>query len=788
MELRIVDWTFATSPGSALGMLAFVIGLAAALATLRSLWGLPPSRRRRLAGAGTVLLFTLLILAAWRPQRRVEIRRPRSPSTAVLVDDSLSMALPLQGGVAPGASAPGEAGTQTRIAVARGIARDWREQMPGARFLDFAGDEAALEGLQAAPPRRPRSPLIDRLDLWVHEGIDGRVPDRIGLLSDLNDLGSSLEPERVARLERALSLHHRPVLFAVDLGATSAAPDLRVREIRADTVAFYKNVSAAEVVVDATNMSPGPLRLSFGVNGRWLETRTIRLEAGQTSTTARFEYRPDETGTIVLGAQVELAEQTADGATTLQESNRVNNTRLAHQRVLRDRLRVLHLAGHPSWDVRFLRDALKAGGQADLISFYIMVRPSAFFVENLDNTVLIPFPTHTLFEEELAGFDLLIFQNFRFGAFETDVYANRIAAFVEEGGASLVLGGEFAFLAEGLADTAAAKLFPVGVPRFNTYRDYFALGAFAPRLTPTGLTHPILSGANMPQDVAKTLSSLPELRGANLQGCPLEGASVLLEHPKAKTACGPLPILATSALGEGRIAFLATDSLWRWRFLPGEPERGRFYQSLVDNIVRWLIKDPTLAPFEIVVGAPQKGTDSAPDDTEPREEKDPAGLDDAPPSYEIRAELRRSQAAPEHTWALRVTQWGTSERQATRLQKAVAARFTWAPSEPGLYWIELERRDASGNVSAKVPFLVQADPQEFLEPSKGRALVLDLVKASGGHIAPASDASRGLSLPPTDEHEIIRREHSEPLSSVWLLPLLLALLTWIWYLRSAHDA
>jgi hypothetical protein len=791
MEHRIIEWTFATSPGSALGLLALALGLGAAIATLRSLRGLPPSQRRTLASLATVLLFVLLIVTAWRPRRTVEHRRPRDARTAVLVDDSLSMTLPLHVGAGTGneKSKTAELQLRERIAVARGIARDWRGQMPEARFLDFDGKEADLREDGANPPRRSQSPLIDRLDLWVHEGVDGRVPDRIGLLSDLNDLGSSLEPERVARLERSLTLRRRPVLFAVDLGATSAAPDLRVREIRADTVAFYKNVSAAEVGFEATSMPPGPVDVSFGVNGRWLETRRVELALGQASATARFEYRPDETGTIVLGAQVtqvDPVDPAGASAARPRESNRVNNTRLARQRVLRDRLRVLHLAGHPSWDVRFLRDALKNGRQADLISFYIMVRPSAFFVENLENTVLIPFPTHTLFEEELAGFDLLIFQNFRFGAFETDVYAERIAGFVEGGGASLVVGGEFAFLAEGLADTAAARLFPVGVPRFKTYRDYFALGAFSPRLTTEGLVHPILSGNNMPKDVAGALGALPDLIGANLQGCPLEGASVLLAHPKAKTSCGPLPILATSALGEGRIAFVATDSLWRWRFLPGEPEQGRFYQALIDNIVRWLIRDPTLAPFEIVVGeAPAGGptNQKAGDD----ETDDGAQASNAP-RYEIRAILRRTQGAPEHTWALRVTQWGSSERQATRLQKAPAPTFAWAPPEPGLYWIELERRDGSGNVSAKIPYLVQADPEEFLEPSEGRALIHGLIKASGGQVAPPGDAARGLQLPATDDVEVLRREHDEPLSSVWLLPLLLALMTWIWYLRSAHDA
>jgi uncharacterized membrane protein len=413
--------------------------------------------------------------------------------------------------------------------------------------------------------------------------------------------------------------------------------------------------------------------------------------------------------------------------------------------------------------VRFLRDALKADGTIDLISFYVMVKPSAFFADDLEDTVLIPFPTHTLFDEELPGFDLLVFQNFRFGSFDTDQYAERIVDYVKAGGASLIVGGELTFLAEMLPRSPLKELFPVRIPDLKTWHDYFDLTEFRPRATPAGLAHPILADAEVPADLGGVFARLPALEGANLQGCPSPSATVLLEHPRARTECGPLPILTTSELGEGRVALVGTDSLWRWAFTPAEPDPEHLHRTLVENLVRWLTRDPTLSPFELVIEPPEG----------------PGGV------VHVRAKNARSsdQLA---TWALRVTEWGQSERAAPEVVKAALPDFAWQPPRDGLYWLELEKRDEGGHVRQTRPYLVQSDPGELLEPSPLRDVLLHLVQASGGTIT-LPERVESLELPPLSDRAVTRVETSHPFSSAWVLALLLALLAGQWYLRSAHG-
>jgi hypothetical protein len=54
------------------------------------------------------------------------------------------------------------------------------------------------------------------------------------------------------------------------------------------------------------------------------------------------------------------------------ESISENNTRSYVARVIRDKIRVLHVVGRPSWDQRFLREVLKRNPNIDLVSFYIL--------------------------------------------------------------------------------------------------------------------------------------------------------------------------------------------------------------------------------------------------------------------------------------------------------------------------------------------------------------------------------------------------------------------------------
>ncbi len=118
----------------------------------------------------------------------------------------------------------------------------------------------------------------------------------------------------------------------------------------------------------------------------------------------RFTFTPDQTGRFVYTVTVPVFPD---------EAVAENNTRSFALKVIRDRVRVLLVAGRPTWDERFLRGLLRQDANVELISFYIL-RSNADDRACYDERELslIPFPRDEIFREKIDTFDVVIFLNF----------------------------------------------------------------------------------------------------------------------------------------------------------------------------------------------------------------------------------------------------------------------------------------------------------------------------------------------------------------------------------------
>ena len=83
------------------------------------------------------------------------------------------------------------------------------------------------------------------------------------------------------------------------------------------------------------------------------------------------------------------------------EAVEVNNRWSFEVKVIRDRVRVLHLNGRPSWDSRFLRETLANNPKVDLLSFFILRTLTDDVGATTSELSLIPFPSNLLFSEYL---------------------------------------------------------------------------------------------------------------------------------------------------------------------------------------------------------------------------------------------------------------------------------------------------------------------------------------------------------------------------------------------------
>lgn len=366
--------------------------------------------------------------------------------------------------------------------------------------------------------------------------------------------------------------------------------DALVKEIVVDDFAFSRKPNPIHVVVKNHGLSVTNLKVNLLKNGKLVQQKHTDIIDGTGQTT--FEVVPKHPGHHVYTVAIPVHPE---------ERYTTNNTRHVELNVVRDKYRVLHLSGAPSWDQRFTRDFLTQWPQIDLVSFYLLRTPYQSTTQSTSGLSLIPFPTEQLFTQHLREFDIIIFQNFDPATVGVDQYLDEITTYVKDGGALIISGGINGLTAPSIANSALAKILPVAFPRANLPPTKLASDApFSPILTEQGRRHPLFHFAPTGPSSEEALRSLPRLSGmVKVKKMNKEGVA-LLTHPVLHVENDAAPLVAISEPNNGRIMVVATDSLWNWGFtaaLTGAPSR--FYNEFWKKSVRWLTRSPDLARLSI---------------------------------------------------------------------------------------------------------------------------------------------------------------------------------------------
>jgi uncharacterized membrane protein len=316
----------------------------------------------------------------------------------------------------------------------------------------------------------------------------------------------------------------------------------------------------------------------------------VVINRSQEEQKVSFDWTPDRPGNFVF----EISTPVLAG-----EALSSNNKQVFTLKVIRDRVRVLHVCGRPSWDQRFLRSMLRLDPNVDLVSFFILRTETDDQPWNArEEMSLIPFPDREIFDEQLKSFDLLIFHNFNSApSYKVEPYLPGLRDYVQSGGALAMIGGDLSFASGGYAQTALREVLPVeleGIP--PTGERAYTKDAFKPKITPEGRTHPVTSLSLDERVNEARWASLPPIEGLNRVARAKPGATLLMVHPSQRTEAGEqAPVLAVTDAGKGRTLALLTDTAWHWGFLAaGGGDDGRTFQRFWEGAIRWLVRDPAL--------------------------------------------------------------------------------------------------------------------------------------------------------------------------------------------------
>ena len=436
-----------------------------------------------------------------------------------------------------------------------------------------------------------------------------------------------------------------------------------------------------------------------------------------------FRITPKVVGQYEFRAKVEDA-----GPELTQE----DNVATAAVKVVRQQIRVLLIAGSPSPEVQFLRNALMRDQRVEFAGWLQHADPG--FRQPGDRPIS-RLPNDSA---ELRNYDALLLVDPDLRALGPQ-WPEMITHFVGQEGGRRDLRGGRALLAAALRGRRRARC-AGGELDARSCRSCATPACSAPRprcgsrasqptrwsSRPEGRGDPVFEFNADPIRNRSILTSLPGMYWSFPVTRSRPGATVLARHgdPRMQNQYGRQPLLASQLYGPGRTVFIGFDSTYRWRYLSEDYFDG-FWARLVDRVGRNKALGGRF-PFTVHLG---KSVYRVGDQVSVGVRyTDPAALAEA---TELAADLEIAGQPPE------------------------PLRFEKAADDPGLLTASFPAAQAGAYTIRIVPttaatagsdirastttFRVEPPKREIDEPSLNRPLLTELARLTGGRVFEIAD-------------------------------------------------
>jgi hypothetical protein len=502
----------------------------------------------------------LLMLVMFNPQSLLPRERTEKPKLAVLLDTSASMATRDLGNDSRlGAALRTLTNASTLAALSKDFVLDIR------RF-DREAHPADLAQLRTNVPAGDATDLGKAVMSAASELGETKAQAGVLVISD----GRATTPDTLEAAQLALA---RSVpLWTWTLGGPVPRHDLWVETASAEALAF----SGAEAELAATLHEVGYPNRSFKVD---------ILRGEQVIDTK--EVLPDTNGTARVSVRV-----TAPAAgeqryvfrvpPQLEEADTANNERAVFLRSVGAKVRVLVAEAQPSWDTKFLVQALKRDQNVDLTAVYhLNATRNLTIVSTLGNEERFEVDLFPRSQGQMDQWDIIVLGRGAEGFFDAQT-ETLLSEFVSRRGGSLVFargkpyGGRFQPL---------AKLEPVAWGNG-------AAPSVKMRPTEAGRDNPVfdLGSAGRLDELLERLPALDKV-SMTLGEKPL---AVVLASAASQE--GPV-LLAYQRYGQGKTLSLNASGLWRWSFREtGQEESEVAYGRFWISLLQWLLSGSQFLP------------------------------------------------------------------------------------------------------------------------------------------------------------------------------------------------
>lgn len=713
--------------------------------TSASKWGLIGLRAGLIA-----LLFVMLM----RPVVVVPSIIPKSTSVAILADDSRSMEL-------------ADENNRSRLETtkellsptstfSKGLADKFRVGLYG-----FSNTTAKVKDVNDLKAQGASTDIVAALREAVQDST-GSPLSAIVLVSD----GGANTPKDVSAELRELRSRNIPV-FTVGVGNPSRFKDAEVVRITAPRRVLTGSAIIAETLVRLSGYDNSKIALAITEDGKALKTQQFDVRGGEAQSLT-IEFNPTSAGNHRYTFEV----KPLDGETTLE-----NNALDALIAVVDDKPKILYIEGEPRWEYGFMRKALTAKIEKNLVLVSVLRSADGkFYRQGVESGSELTSGFPTTLEE------LFTYQGIVLGSIEANFFNYDQLRFIEQfaarrGGGVMAIGGGRSFDAGKYAQTPIADLLPLYLNDQIEEPEMQIVQNFKAVLTQRGRTHAVTRLNEDRNQSAKIWDELPLISIPEALTSLKPGATAILEARHITDKNRILPLLAEQRYGRGRTMALTTNDTWRWRM--EMPSQNNYHETFWRQLLRYLVST-TPNQFEV---ASERDVYVAGDNVNLRSEvndKKFEAIRDAQVSARVTKPSGASIELP-----LKIN-FSNSDGQAG--QASSDYRGFFPADENGLYKIEMTAKRGNEVLgSAQSSFLVSERSREFHDAAQNVELLNRVATETGGKYFPLANANDLL-----DEITMLEGKNSERVSKdLWDMPinfmLLIGLASAEWFLRKRRG-
>jgi hypothetical protein len=374
-------------------------------------------------------------------------------------------------------------------------------------------------------------------------------------------------------------------VVALATGTPEGPRNAKLVKVEASPVVFVRDPNPLRVIIESKGLANSQASLVVEKRrdgGPWEEIshQPITLqEAGQVQTIG-MEFKEDRPTKLEFRARI-----TDVGPELTQD----DNVGMAEVRVIRQKIRVLFIAGSTFPEVEFIRNALLRDTSLSA-STWLMTADNDYVQPGNPSIRRLPAT-----QEELNDYDCIVLYD-PDPALWPQEYNQMLTDFVAKAGGGLIyIAGERMtkqlFDRQEDPNLSWLSMLPV-VSEPGLYRTEVSVKLSSREpwkldITPEGKADSIFQFADKPDDNERILASMPGMFWHYPVTRAKPGATVLARHgdPRMRNEHGPHVLLATQLVGPGRTIFVGFDSTYRWRYLDEQYFDG-FWARMIDRAGR----------------------------------------------------------------------------------------------------------------------------------------------------------------------------------------------------------